>query len=141
MKKLFISLTLLLSASLSFSQSVTKMSDTLVYVPLDLMENMIYELEQKDLDQQEMIELQKSYAILESEMKLKAEMLKGANRQITASSMLNDSLMTENVNLQLKHTKRTVQLKRSRNFWFLSTLAGIAATIVVHNHWKYADND
>lgn len=117
------------------------MSDTLVYVPLDLMESMIYELEQKDLDQQEMAELQKSYAILESEMKLKAEMLKGANRQITASSMLNDSLMTDNVNLQLKYTKRTTQLKRSRNFWFMVAAGSIATTIGVHYHWKYAGKD
>ena len=110
----------------------------MVYVPLNLMENMIYELEQKDLDKQDMIELQKSYAVLESEMKTKAEMLKNASRQITASSMLNDSLMTDNVNLQLKYTNRTTQLKRSRNFWFMVAAGGIATTIGVHYHWKYA---
>lgn len=114
------------------------MSDTLVYVPVNLMENLIYELEQKDLDQLEMQELKKEYAVMEADLKLKADMLKASSRQLTASSMLNDSLMTENVNLQLKHVKRNTQLKRSRNFWFMVAAGGIATTIGVHYHWKYA---
>jgi hypothetical protein len=100
---------------------------------------MVSDLDQCDLDRMELtklkVELEKSNdeiaRISSSNLSLKGE--------LSRAQLSNDTLSQEMLNLSVTVGKANSKLKKSRNWWAMTAIAGVLSAIVVHYHWKYAD--
>lgn len=127
---------LLLSSSMTYSQSDTNSNDSVIYTPQYLFEMMIADLEQCDLDR---IELKKSKA----ELSLIYVELAKANKakEIAFEQMkdlreYNDSLVNQNLNMAIDNQKTQGKLKRGRNWWRVGTFASLLTAVGIHFNWK-----
>jgi hypothetical protein len=102
---------------------------------------MIEDLDQCDVDRVELEDLKLSYEKLNVSNSVKESSLKNLRNDLKESILLNDSLMTEITDLKLNTTKKNTSLRKQRNWWMISAIAGIASSFAVHYHWKYAKND
>lgn len=127
---------MLLSSTMSFSQSDMSLNDSLIYTPQYLFEMMISDLEQCDLDR---IELKKAKAELSL---IYVELAKANKSKDIAFDQLkdlreyNDSLVNQNMNMAIENQKTQNKLKRSRNWWRVGTFASLLTAVGIHFNWK-----
>jgi hypothetical protein len=99
---------------------------------------MMGDLDQCDLDRIELIQVRTENAGLKknvSDLEYKVGAHWMENARITE---FNDSLMFDNTQLNLKYTRETTALRRGRNWWIATAIAGVASAFIVHFHWKNA---
>ena len=127
---------LLLSGSLSYSQSVTNSPDSLIYTPQYLFELMVADLEQCDLDRIELKKAKAELAIIYVDLAKSESVRQTLKSQINSMSAWNDSLSTANMNMALENQRAMDKLKRGRNWWRFGTFTGWLASVAVHFNWK-----
>ena len=89
---------MLLSSSLSFSQSVTNSSDSLIYTPQYLFELMVADLEQCDLDRIELKKAKAELAVIYVDLAKVNNSKQMLSEQLKELRNYNDSLVTNNMN-------------------------------------------
>ena len=127
---------LLLSSSLSFSQSVTNSSDSLIYTPQYLFELMVADLEQCDLDRIELKKAKAELAVIYVDLAKVSNSKQMLSEQLKELRNYNDSLVTNNMNMTIENQRAQDKLKRSRNWWRVGTFAGFLSAVGVHFNWK-----
>lgn len=127
---------LLLSGSLSYSQSVTNSPDSLIYTPQYLFELMVADLEQCDLDRIELKKAKAELAIIYVDLAKSQSARETLKSQINSMSAWNDSLSTANLNLSLENQRTTDKLTRQKRWWKFGTVSGWLASVAVHFNWK-----
>lgn len=127
---------MLLSSTMSFSQSDMSLNDSLIYTPQYLFEMMISDLEQCDLDRIELKKAKAELAIIYIDL-AKANKAKDiAFDQLKDLREYNDSLVNQNLNMAIDNQKTQGKLKRSRNLWRMGTFAGFLTAVGIHFNWK-----
>jgi hypothetical protein len=126
----------LLTSSLSYSQSVTNSSDSLIYTPQYLFELMVADLEQCDLDRIELKKAKAELAIIYVDLAKSQSYRESMKQQLNSMSAWNDSLSTANMTMALENQRAMDKLKRGRNWWRVGTFAGFLTAVGVHFNWK-----
>lgn len=127
---------LLLSGSLSYSQSVTNSSDSLIYTPQYLFELMVADLEQCDLERIELKKAKAELAIIYVDLAKVQSAKQVMAEQLKDLRSYNDSLISNNLDLTIQGQKNLDKMKRSRNWWRVGTFAGFLTAVGVHMNWK-----
>lgn len=133
---------MLLSITTAFSQNAIKTSkDSLVYTPKYLMEYMLEDLEQCDQVRMKVVGLEadlNNQQILQNE---KDQRISSLRSELIQLRNYNDSLFQENLSLQVNDTKKYSSLRKSRNWWVATAIAGVLSAVAVHIHWKYGEGN
>lgn len=127
---------MLLSSTMSFSQSDTSLNDSLIYTPQYLFEMMIADLEQCDLDRIELKKAKAELSLIYVELAKANKSKEIAFDQMKDLREYNDSLVNQNMNMAIEHQRSSDKLKKSRNWWRLGTFAGFLTAIGIHYNWK-----
>lgn len=125
---------MLLSTTIVNSQSAT--SDTLVYTPVYLMNMLMSDLERCDLDRIELKKAKAELSVLYVENAKAVSANKSLQDQLKSLRQYNDSLVADNLNLTVTSQARINKLKKTRNFWFRTTLLGAMTSVGIHYNWK-----
>jgi hypothetical protein len=101
------------------------------------MQFMLEDLERCDIVRTEVITLR-------ADLKNQTESLDAKDRNIVSlrGELLrlqnyNDSLSIENTNLLVSCNKQYASIRKGRNWWVATAIAGVLSAVVVHYHWKY----
>lgn len=127
---------MLLSSTMSFSQSDTSLNDSLIYTPQYLFEMMISDLEQCDLDRIELKKAKAELSLIYVELAKANKSKEIAFDQMKDLREYNDSLVNQNMNMAIEHQRSSDKLKKSRNWWRVGTFAGFLTAIGIHYNWK-----
>jgi len=127
---------MLLSSTMSFSQSDTSLNDSLIYTPQYLFEMMIADLEQCDLDRIELKKAKAELSLIYVELAKANKSKEIAFDQMKDLREYNDSLVNQNMNMAIEHQRSSDKLKKSRNWWRFGTFAGFLTAIGIHYNWK-----
>lgn len=127
---------MLLSSTMSFSQSDMNSNDSLIYTPQYLFEMMIADLEQCDLDRIELKKAKAELSLIYVELAKANKSKEIAFDQMKDLREYNDSLVNQNLNMTIENQRSQDKLKRSRNWWRVGTFAGFLTAIGVHFNWK-----
>lgn len=127
---------MLLSSTMSFSQSDTSLNDSLIYTPQYLFEMMIADLEQCDLDRIELKKAKAELSLIYVELAKANKSKEIAFDQMKDLREYNDSLVNQNMNMAIEHQRSSDKLKKSRNWWRFGTFAGFLTAIGIHFNWK-----
>lgn len=127
---------LLLSSSMTYSQSDTNSNDSVIYTPQYLFEMMIADLEQCDLDRIELKKAKAELSLIYVELAKANKSKEIAFDQLKDLREYNDSLVNNNLNMALENQQVQSKLKRSRNWWRFGTFAGFLTAIGIHYNWK-----
>lgn len=125
---------MLLSTTIANSQSAT--SDTLVYTPVYLMNMLMSDLEKCDLDRIELRKAKAELSVLYVENAKAVSSNKSLQEQLKSLRQYNDSLVADNLQLTVSSQARINKLKKTRNFWFRTTLLGALTSVGIHYNWK-----
>jgi len=128
---------LLASLTLMFSASATaQTNDTLVYVPEYLMESLMSDLDACDIERIELRKAKAELAILYVDMARKDASIKSLKNDLNVMREERDTLEQRNMQMAIDHTKSMKKVKRSRNWWFTTTVAATLSAIGIHYNWK-----
>lgn len=131
---------MLLSITTAFSQNATKTSkDSLVYTPKYLMQFMLEDLEECDQVRSHIIEMQADIKHQQNSLDEKDRIIANIRAENIRLQNYNDSLSIENTTLQVTGTKQYSSLRKSRNWWVATAIAGVLSAVAVHIHWKYGE--
>lgn len=128
---LLASLTLMLSAS-----ATAQTNDTLVYVPEYLMESLMSDLDACDIERIELRKAKAELALLYVDMARKDASIKSLKNDLNTMREERDTLEQRNMQMAIDHTKSMKKVKRSRNWWFTTTIAATLSAIGIHYNWK-----
>jgi hypothetical protein len=130
-------MTLLVSLTLTFSNFATaQTSDTLVYVPEYLMQSLMDDLDQCDLDRIELKKAKAEMALLYVDLAKQTNSVGILKRELDSVREERDTLEAKNMQLVIENGKTLKKAKRSRNWWFTTTIAATLGAIGVHYNWK-----
>lgn len=83
---------------------------------------------------------------LRADLKNQSEMLVAKDRNTTymQSELLkernySDSMSSENLYQQVAAAKKHASVRKSRNWWVATAIAGVLSAFAVHLHWKYSE--
>jgi len=127
---------LLLSSSMTYSQSDTNSNDSVIYTPQYLFEMMIADLEQCDLDRIELKKAKAELSLIYVELAKANKSKEIAFDQLKDLREYNDSLVNNNLNMALENQQVQSKLKRSRNWWRVGTFASLLTAVGIHFNWK-----
>ena len=127
---------LLLSSTMTFSQSVTNSIDSIIYTPQYLFELMVADLEQCDLDRIELKKAKAELAIIYVDLAKVQSAKEIMSSQLKELREYNDTLVAQNLTLTVDGQKTKDKLKRSRNWWRVGTFTGFLSAVAVHFNWK-----
>lgn len=127
---------LLLSSSMTYSQSDTNSNDSVIYTPQYLFEMMIADLEQCDLDRIELKKAKAELSLIYVELAKANKSKEIAFDQLKDLREYNDSLVNNNMNMALENQQIQSKLKRSRNWWRVGTFASLLTAVGIHFNWK-----
>lgn len=127
---------LLLSSSMTYSQSDTNSNDSVIYTPQYLFEMMIADLEQCDLDRIELKKVKAELSLIYVELAKANKSKEIAFDQLKDLREYNDSLVNNNMNMALENQQVQSKLKRSRNWWRVGTFASLLTAVGIHFNWK-----
>lgn len=100
---------------------------------------MLQDLEECDLVRIEVINLRKDVESKQEFLDTKDRSLSSLRSEILRLQNYNDSLSIENTALQVTSTKQYSSLRKSRNWWVATAIAGVLSAVAVHIHWKYGE--
>lgn len=132
---------MLASLLLSFSKSATaqtteSVNDTLVYVPEYLMESLLMDLNSCDLERIELKKAKAELALIYVDLAKKDAAIASLKKDLALTREYNDTLTAQNMQLAVDNTKELKKVKRSRNWWFTTTVAATLSAIGIHYNWK-----
>jgi len=136
MKNAITLIMLLLSSSMTYSQSDTNSNDSVIYTPQYLFEMMIADLEQCDLDRIELKKAKAELSLIYVELAKANKSKEIAFDQLKDLREYNDSLVNNNMNMALENQQIQSKLKRSRNWWRVGTFASLLTAVGIHFNWK-----
>ena len=136
MKNVITLIMLLLSSSMTYSQSDTNSNDSVIYTPQYLFEMMIADLEQCDLDRIELKKAKAELSLIYVELAKANKSKEIAFDQLKDLREYNDSLVNNNMNMALENQQIQSKLKRSRNWWRVGTFASLLTAVGIHFNWK-----
>jgi len=136
MKNALTLIILLLSSSMTYSQSDTNSNDSVIYTPQYLFEMMIADLEQCDLDRIELKKAKAELSLIYVELAKANKSKEIAFDQLKDLREYNDSLVNNNMNMALENQQIQSKLKRSRNWWRVGTFASLLTAVGIHFNWK-----
>lgn len=130
-------MTMLLSITMTYSQSATEtVNDTLVYTPAYLMEALMADLEQCDLDRIELKKAKAELALLYIDYAKQSGTIENLRSNLKVVREERDTLEAQNMQMAIDNTKAMKKVKRSRNWWFTTTIAATLSAIGIHYNWK-----
>lgn len=128
---------MLASLTLTPLSNVTaQTTDTLVYVPEYLMESLMSDLDACDLERIELRKAKAELALLYVDMAKKDAVINNLKRDVKDIREQRDTLEAQNMQLAIDNTKELKKVKRSRNWWFTTTIAATLSAIGIHYNWK-----
>ena len=130
-------MTMLLSITTTYSQDATEtVNDTLVYTPAYLMQALMADLEQCDLDRIELKKAKAELALLYIDYAKQSGTIENLRSNLKVVREERDTLEAQNMQMAIDNTKALKKVKRSRNWWFTTTLAATLSAIGIHYNWK-----
>tara|TARA_R110000868_G_scaffold173842_1_gene410254 strand:+ start:713 stop:1039 length:327 start_codon:yes stop_codon:yes gene_type:complete len=103
------------------------------------MQYMIQDLEDCDVVRTEMITMKANLKNQAEMVSQKDKIIKNLQGELSRLQNYNDSLSVENIQLQISMNKETASLRKSRNWWVATAIAGVLSGVFIHMHWKYGD--
>ena len=103
------------------------------------MQYMLQDLEECDVVRTEVITLRADLRNQTESLDAKDRNMASLRSELLRLQNYTDSLSTENVDLQVKTTKQYSSLRKSRNWWVATAIAGVLSAVAVHIHWKYGE--
>lgn len=101
------------------------------------MQFMIQDLEACDSIRTEIIKLRADIKHQSNMIDQKDKAISSIRTELLRVQNYNDSLSFENTSLQVTSNKQYSSLRKSRNWWVATAIAGVLSGFVVHMHWKY----
>lgn len=105
------------------------------------MDFMIQDLEACDSVRTEVINLRSDLKYQSNMVDQKDKAIVNMRSELLRVQNYNDSLIYQNVNMQLDATKQYSSLRKSRNWWVATAIAGVLSGFIVHIHWKYGEGN
>lgn len=130
-------MTMLLSCTMSYSQSVTEqVNDTLVYTPAYLMEALMSDLNQCDLDRMELKKAKAELALIYIDLAKHSNTISSLKTDLKSLRSERDTLEAQNMQMAIDNTKAMKRVKKSRNGWFVTAVMATLGMVGIHYNWK-----
>lgn len=100
---------------------------------------MVRDLEACDSLKSEMIQLQSDVKHQSNMIEQKDKAITSLRSELTRVQNYSDSLSFDNTQLQVASAKKYTSIKKSRNWWVATAIAGVLSGFIVHMHWKYGE--
>jgi hypothetical protein len=94
------------------------------------------DLDACDLERIELRKAKAELALLYVDMAKKDAVINNLKRDVKDIREQRDTLEAQNMQLAIDNTKELKKVKRSRNWWFTTTVAATLSAIGIHYNWK-----
>lgn len=94
------------------------------------------DLNQCDLDRIELKKAKAEMALIYIDLAKQTNAISTLKSEINSIREERDTLESKNLQLVLEHGKTLKKVKRSRNWWFTTTVAATLGAIGIHYNWK-----